>query len=55
MYKLLHKLPVNEVVSEKKSSNVLPILLSLIGLGIVVYVIHINLMEEKFDKKVGVV
>ena len=55
MYKLLHKLPVKEVVMEKKGGNGLPIVLSLIGIGIAVYVIHVNLMGEKFEKKVGVV
>jgi len=54
MLKVLNSLPVEEAVVVEKKGSLLPVILGLIGLGIVVYVFHqYTKKEEVNDKEEG--
>ena len=56
MLKVLNSLPVEEVVVVEKTTNVLPVILGLIGIGIVIYGFHQYMKKEEVDelRRVGV-
>ena len=51
MLKVLNSLPVEEVVVVEKKSSLLPVILGLIGVGIVVYGCHQYMKKEEVDDK----
>ena len=51
MLKVLNSLPVEEAVVVEKKGSLLPVILGLIGLGIVVYVFHQYTKKEEVNDK----
>ena len=47
MLKVLNSLPVEEVVVVEKTTNVLPVILGLIGVGVVIYGFHQYMKKEE--------
>ena len=50
MLKVLNSLPVEEAVVVEKKGSLLPVILGLIGLGIVVYVFHQYTKKEEVNE-----
>ena len=50
MLKVLNSLPVEEVVVVEKKSSLLPVILGLIGVGIVIYGFHQYMKKEEVNE-----
>lgn len=50
MFKVLNSLPVEEVIVVEKTTNVLPVILGLIGVGIVVYGFHQYMKKQEVNE-----
>ena len=50
MFKRLYHIPVEEVVVVEKKSSLLPVILGLIGVGIVIYGFHQYMKKEEVNE-----
>ena len=50
MLKVLNSLPVEEVIVVEKKGSLLPVILGLIGVGIVIYGFHQYMKKEELDE-----